>query len=113
MHPRKTTDLSNLISANVEWGDKWANMEKDYSKEIELPPMWKMAALMEVCPEEVQDVIYQNMDEVHEDYERTRQTLFTWVSNKVAARVGPVSVDVGKVEQFSNYGSGYEEYEAE
>ena len=74
MHPRKTTDLNNLISAIMEWEDKWAKMEKDYSKEIKLPPMCKMAALMDVCPEEVQDVIYQNMDEVHEDYERARQT---------------------------------------
>ena len=32
-----------------------------------LPPViWKMAALMELCPPEVQDMIYQNVDDLNE-----------------------------------------------
>jgi hypothetical protein len=55
------------------------------------------------------DIINQNMNGVQEDYERTREKVFTWVSNKVTARGGPVPMDVGKFDQFLNYdGPGFD-----
>ena len=37
-----------------------------------LPVIWKMAALMELCPPDVEDVVYKNVDGVSEDYDQTQ-----------------------------------------
>jgi hypothetical protein len=67
-----------------------------------VPVLWKMAALMELCPADVQDMVYQNIDDVHEDYGRLREKIFRWVSNKVAAKGGPTPMDIGRVERHDH-----------
>lgn len=98
MHPKPVKDLSRLISQVVEWEDKWNAMAKEHKDP--LPIIWKMAALMELCPTEVQDMIYQNVDEVNEDYDKLKQKIITWASNKVASEGVPM--DIGKVEWDGN-----------
>ena len=39
--------------------------------------------------------------EIGEDYEKLRQKIFAWVSNKVAARGGPVPMEIGKVDKWT------------
>ena len=73
MHPKGQKDMTNLISAILEWEDKWRKMEKG-EKAGAIPVLWKMAAFMEVCPKEVQDIVYQSIDEIGEDYEKLKQT---------------------------------------
>jgi hypothetical protein len=102
MHPKPAKDLSMLISHIVEWEDRWNRMAKEHKDP--LPVIWKMAALMELCPMEVQDMIYQNVDEVNEDYDKLKQKIITWASNKVAS--DGVPMDIGRVEN-----EDYEEYE--
>ena len=48
MHPKPAKDLGKLISYVVEWEDKWNAMAKEHKNP--LPIIWKMAALMELCP---------------------------------------------------------------
>ena len=85
MHPKPSSDIGNLISDIVEWEDKWTRMAKEYPS---VPILWKMAALMELCPADVQDMVYQTIDDVHEDYERLKQKILSWVSNKMSIRSG-------------------------
>ena len=85
MHPKPSSDIGNLISDIVEWEDKWTRMAKEYPS---VPILWKMAALMELCPADVQDMVYQTIDDVHEDYERLTQKILSWVSNKMSIRSG-------------------------
>jgi hypothetical protein len=61
-----------------------------------LPVIWKMAALMELCPAEVQDMVYQNVDDVSEDYDKLKQKIISWTSNKISN--DGVPMDIGKVE---------------
>ena len=93
MHPKSSRSIENLISDIVEWEDKWARMEKEYPT---VPVLWKMAALMELCPNDVQDMVYQTIDDVHEDYEKLKQKILSWVSNKTN-RDGPVPMEIGEV----------------
>ena len=65
IHPKPVEDMEALISHIVEWEDRWNRMAKEHKDP--LPAIWKMAALMELRPPEVQDMIYQNVDEVNED----------------------------------------------
>ena len=95
LHPKAVHDLKQLISKVVEWEDKWARMAAEHKET--LPVIWKMAALMELCPPDVQDVVYQNVDGVSEDYDKLKQRILAWAANKVANSVGPVPMDVGWV----------------
>ena len=99
MHPKPATDISQVISSVMEWEDKWTRMAKEYPS---VPVLWKMAALMELCPADVQDMVYQNIDDVHEDYGRLREKIFSWVPNKVAAKGGPTPMDIGRVERHDH-----------
>lgn len=61
-------DLGMLMSCAVEWEDRWNGMAKKHKNP--LPTIWKTTALMELCPPEVQGMVYQNTDEVDEDTAR-------------------------------------------
>ena len=95
MHPKPSFDIGNLISDIVEWEDKWTRMAKEYPS---VPVLWKMAALIELCPADVQDMVYQTIDDFHEDYERLKQKILSWVSNKMSIRSGLVPMDIGRVD---------------
>jgi hypothetical protein len=62
---------------------------------------------MELCPAEVQDMVYQNVDEFKEDYDKLKQKIITWVSNKVASEGVPM--DIGHLGWDKTEGD--EEYE--
>ena len=73
-------------------------MGKDGAEHKEtLPVLWKMTALMELCPPDVQDMVRQNVDGVSEDYDKLKQRILAWAANKVANSVGLVPMDVGLV----------------
>ena len=87
--------------------DRWNRMAKEHKDP--LPVIWKMAALMELCPPEVQDMIYQNVDEVNEDYDKLKQKIVTQTSNKVANEGAPV--DIGRVGWHDDHDHDHDDYE--
>ena len=107
MHPMPVKDMEALISHIVEWEDRWNRMAKEHKDP--LPVIWKMAALMELCPPEVQDMIYQNVDEVNEDYDKLKQKIVTWTSNKVANEGVPM--DIGRVGWHDDHDHDRDDYE--
>ena len=107
MHPKPVKDMEALISHIVEWEDRWNRMAKEHKDP--LPVIWKMAALMELCPPEVQDMIYQNVEEVNEDYDKLKQKIVTWTSNKVANEGVPM--DIGRVGWHDDHDHDHDDYE--
>ena len=107
MHPKPVKDMEALISHIVEWEDRWNRMAKEHKDP--LPVIWKMAALMELCPPEVQDMIYQNVDEVNEDYDKLKQKIVTWTSNKVANEGVPM--DIGRVGWHDDHDHDHDDFE--
>ena len=87
MHPKPSSDIGNSISNIVEWEDKWTRMAKKFPSVLILR---KMTVLMKVCPADVQDMVCQAIDDVHEDYERLEQKILSWVSNMMSIRHGLV-----------------------
>ena len=67
MHPKPSADIENLISQIVEWEDKWARTAKEHPS---VSTLSKMAVLMELWLVDVQDMVYQTIHNVHDDYER-------------------------------------------
>ena len=72
-------------------------MEKE-SSTMQIPIVWKMATFLELCPDEVQDVIFQNIEEIGEDYNKLKNRVVSWVGNKVQSRLNPVPMDIGNVQ---------------
>ncbi len=90
-------NIGHLISSIVTWEDKWGRMAKEHT--TELPQLWKIAAFIELCPPEVQDMIYQTAAEVNENYEKVKQRVASWAANKSAAN-GPTPMDIGEVDGY-------------
>ena len=97
MNPKKG-DMENLVTAIMEWEDKWNRMEVEMDLKNKIPDIWKMGAFLELCPMEVKDLVFQNLNEIGENYKILMQKVVSFVANKVAAKTGPVPMDVGNVE---------------
>ena len=95
MYPAAAKDAQSLIAAILQWEDKWRKMIQEVAKDTKIPPIWKMAAFMELCPKDIQDQVYIMIDEIGEDYEKLKSKVVAWASNKVAQ--GPVPMDIGNV----------------
>ena len=98
MHPKQVA-LDNLVSAIMEWEEKWRRMEAEMVGGTAIPQIWKMGAFLELCPTDVQDLVFQNLNDIGEDYGKLMQKVVAFASNKVASMSGPVPMDVGGVKR--------------
>ena len=62
-----------------------------------LPEIWKVVALMELCPPDVQDMVDRNVGGVSEDYNKLKQRILAWAANTISNSMEPVPMDVGWV----------------
>ena len=115
MYPKQQKGMAGLISAIMEWEEKWRTMAKNLKVGAIIPELWKVAAFLELCPPDVQDFIYQTIDIYGGSYEITKQKVVSWTSNKVASSSGgAVPMDVGgiKTEKWE-YEEEYEEVDVD
>lgn len=113
MYP-KQAELGQLVTAIMEWEDKWRRMEVEMNVKDKIPEIWKMGAFLELCPVEVQNLIFQNLNEIGEDYGALMQKVVSFVSNKVASNSsqGPVPMDVGGVRREAQEEEGHLDIDA-
>ena len=90
----KQANMDDLISAIASWEAKFRELERLDGNQ--LSPMTKMAALTEMCPSSVREMIFQNISTTT-DYTQMKERIVAWVSNRVAS--GAVPMDVGAVEE--------------
>ena len=67
MNPSQVKDVKLLISAIFQWEDKWNAMLKEI-EDPNVPKLWKMAAFLELCPNDVRDQFFLRIDEIKENY---------------------------------------------
>ena len=104
MYPRMVQKLEEVESGVMEWEQKWRRMERDLGKDMKIPVIWKMAALMEIVPKNIQDQLLMRMDEIGENYEALREKLIQYATNKVEQMRrgkggGPVDMEVDEVNE--------------
>ena len=82
MYPSQEKDVKLLTSAIFQWEEKWKAMLKEmkYPSVLEL---WKMAAFLELCPNDIKDQVFLRIDEINENYAVLREKVFRWTANKV------------------------------
>ena len=86
--------MEDLVSAIAAWEAKRRELERTDANR--LSSMTKMAALTEMCPAPVREMIFQNISTTT-DYSQMKGRIVSWVSNRVAS--GAVPMDVGAVEE--------------
>ena len=107
MYPKEVKG-SELVQAILQWEMKWNQVMKDQLAGTNIPELWKMAALMKMCPKEIKHNIELGWDKIDEKYSVMREKVVMWATNAAEKEGGAVLMDVGIVE-----GGGCEEYEGE
>ena len=109
MYPRPVKTVGDVAGAVLEWEERWKRMMSEVGHEARIPDLWKMSALLEICPKPIQDQMMLRMDEIGEDYERLKAKILGYVINKVEqGRQGrPVQMEVDEVWDESGCGACY------
>ncbi len=110
MYPRAVQKLEEVESGVMEWEQKWRRMERDLGEDMKIPIIWKMAALMEIVPKNIQDQLLMRMDEIGENYEALREKLIQYATNKMeqvrrGKSGGTVAMEVDEV-KAADWGGG-------
>ena len=96
MYP-KVAKVEDLVAAVLAWESKWKRMEREQEKDIKIPKIWKMSAMLKLCPKEIVDMVELRWDEIGEEYERLKDRVIGWATTKAEKRGGPVPMDVGEI----------------
>ena len=99
MCPSWMKDVKLLTSAIFQWEDKWNAMLKEM-KDPSVPELWKMAAFLELCPNDIKDQVFLQIDEINENYAVLREEVLGWTANKVEQEKssGRAHMDIGEVD---------------
>ena len=109
MYP-KEAKLKELIGAILAWEKEWKTMYRDQPEGTKIPDIWKMAAVLRLCPKEITDNIESRWDEVGERYEVLKEKIVALTNGKLdrqgERRGGPVAMDVDNVGMGGGEGGG-------
>ena len=110
--PKKATTISEVIMKITEWENKVTELETMEAL-YKFQPMVKVALLTEICPDDVKDLIFQNMDIKNSEdpdlYKTIRDKIISWVSNRVESNYA-VSIDLGALSEDNNWEEEYAQY---
>ena len=80
---------------------KLNQMMKDEPDGTIIPELWRMAALMKMCPKEIKHNIELNWDTIDEKYSLMIQKVVMWATNAAEKEGGAVPMDVGTTGRMS------------
>ena len=68
-------------------------------KDPSVPELWKMAAFLKLCPNNIQYQVFLQIDEIKENYAVLREKVLGWVTNRVEQEIssGTAPMDIGEV----------------
>ena len=99
MYPSQVKDVKLLTSASFQWEDTWNALLKEM-KDPSVQELWKMAAFLELCPNDIKDQVFLQIDEINENYAVFREKVLAWTTNKVEQEKssGRAPMDIGEVD---------------
>ena len=110
MYPKLVKDVGQVRLAIMQLEKKWKVMMSELGEGAKIPDLWRMSALLEICPKDVKDQMLLRLDEVGENYENVKVKVISFTSNKVEQSRGQRKV---AVPMELDYVSGSEMYEEE
>ena len=109
MNPVSAKDLSEVVGVIARWETQWKELER--TEGVRLPDMVKMAALTELCPPDIRDLIFQTVDSGL-TFDTMKEKVISWASNKVASRKEmPVPMDIGRLKDVQDWDDQTQEEE--
>jgi hypothetical protein len=116
MYP-KVVQVGELVEKVLQGEEKWKKMEREQpmgrnGKEANIPELWKMAAMLKLCPKEIQDMVELRWDEVGEKYETLKDRVVGWATTRTEKKGGPVAIDVDEVEEKDEDDEWWDEFAA-
>ena len=66
-------DVGQVRLAIMQWEEKWKVMMSELGEGAKIPDLWRMSALLEICPKDVKEQMLLRLDEVGENYENLPQ----------------------------------------
>jgi hypothetical protein len=101
INPTQCATADQIITGIGKWETKLKELERHTcSKNAHLPEMVKLAALTEICTNDIRDLVYQNADSGH-TFEQIREKIIGWTSNRIAASAA--NMDIGHIDQSQCY----------
>jgi hypothetical protein len=112
VNPKQVKDMGEIISAVAQWEGEVQELQK--LEGLVVAPMIRLAALTEICTDEIRDMVFQSVDgcggDIESTYKTMRVKIISWVSNRVAAKSQAVPMDVGDI--YNDY-NDYDDATAE
>ena len=110
LYPPVVKNLKLLRLAIMQWEEKWKSMMSELGSEAKIPELWRMSALLEMCPREVKDQMLLKLDDIGENYEQLKNKVISYTTNRVEQnRSGPTPMELDEVWQEGEE----EEYEVD
>ena len=66
----------------MQWEEKWKVMMSELGEGAKIPDLWRMSALLEICPKDVKEQMLLRLDEVGKNYENLKVKVISYTSNK-------------------------------
>ena len=73
---------SQVRLAIVQRDDKWEAMMSELGKDAKIPNLWRMSALLEICPKDVKEQRVMRLDEIGENHENLKAKVVSYTTNK-------------------------------
>jgi len=101
MYPKAVKDLNGVKTAIMEWEERWKRMMAELGVDAKIPDLWRMSALLEICPKELKDQMLIRLDEIGENYEALKAKVICYATNKVEQfrGGGPTPMEIDNVWQ--------------
>ena len=110
MYPKPLKDVGQVRLAIMQWEEKWKVMMSELGEGAKIPDLWRMSALLEICPKDVKEQMLLRLDEVGENYENLKVKVISYTSNKAEQSRGQKET---AVPMELDYVSGSEMYDEE
>ena len=82
MYPKPVKDLSQVRLAVMQREEKWKAMMFELGKDAKILHLWRMSALLEICPKNVKEQMLMRLDEIGEKYENIKAEVVSHATNK-------------------------------
>ena len=83
MYPKQAKNLRDVGAMILEWEGRWKRMMAELGPDAKIPDLWRMSALLEICPRGVREAIELRLDEIGEDYANMKAKIIAYVTNRV------------------------------
>ena len=111
MYPKPVKDVGQVRLAIMQWEEKWKAMMSELGGDAKIPDLWRMSALLEICPKDVKEQMSLRLHEVGENYENLNVKVISYTTNKAEQARGGQRETTVPMEL--DYVSGSELYDEE